>query len=160
MNTIVWAKDLISLTKALIASAFTSLTAGGSGDNTAVTGLTLDRQSIGMPQSCIVSWIFSAVLAQAATLTIKTLVIEDSANGTDWATYVPPAPVAAPAAPGVVATGPTGGGTVRGVSSIGINLTAARRYVRFGWTPDLSAANTDTASVVAQATFSGMDRLP
>lgn len=160
MNTIVWAKDLLSITFARIASAITSLTAGGAGDNTAVTGLALDLQTLGRPQSLVLEWTFQAVLAAAATLQIKTLVIEDSADNSAWATYVPPKPDAALAAPGVVATGPGGGGTVRGVSRIGVNLTAARRYVRFTWTPDLSAANTDTAIVVATATFAGTDRVP
>lgn len=160
MNTIVWAKDLLSITRAAIASAFTSLTAGGSGDNTAVTGLSIDRAALGLPQSCILNWNFTATLAAAATLTIKDLVIQDSADGTNWATYVPPRPDAAIAAPGVVATGPGGGGTVRGVSRLNVNLTAARQFVRFGWTPDLSASATDTAIVAATVTMAGFDRLP
>ncbi len=160
MTPIVMAKDLLSLTRAAIASAFTSVTAGGSGDNTAVTGLTIDRQALGMPQSLVLHYIWSAVLAQAATLELKTQVIQDSADGSTWVTYVPPAPIAAPTAPGIVATGPTGGGTVRGVSRVNINLTAARRYVRFGFTPDMSAANTDTANVVTMAVLAGNDRLP
>lgn len=149
--------DIHSVISARIASAFTAVTAGGAGDDTAVTGSTIDRASFasGQPPLCAdLQLAFSAVLAAAATLTLKTVKIQDSADGTNWADYFTFTD------PGVVATGPGGGGTVPGVTRLGVNLSSARRYVRAVFTPDLSAAATDTANVVALMEFAGFDSIP
>ncbi len=45
--------------------------------------------------------------------------------------------------------GADGGSTETGGAKLGINLAEAQRYVRFVYTPDLSAADTDTAKVSA-----------
>jgi hypothetical protein len=42
-------RDLVDVTAGAIASAYTHATAGGAGNNTAVTGLTIDRDSYGVP---------------------------------------------------------------------------------------------------------------
>ena len=60
----------------------------------------------------------------------------------------------------VAATGPAGGGTVTGCLEIDVKLRACGRYVRLGYTPDLSASGTDTAALSAVLVCGGMDRLP
>ena len=58
------------------------------------------------------------------------------------------------------ATGATGGSTETGTIEINVSLRGARRYVRVNFTPDLSAANTDTAALSAVIVFGGAERLP
>ncbi len=151
----IYMTDVASLVTARVASAFVSATAGGAGNNTSAVGLTIDRQSLGsLPLCGEIEIPFEAVLAQGDTLSISALAVEDSADGTSWATYQ------TMTAPGVVATGPTGGGTVHGQASVGVNLSSARRYVRVDHTPVLSAANTDTAKTLAVLVLGGFDELP
>jgi hypothetical protein len=147
-------RDPTDLTLSASVSAHTSATAGGTGDNTAVTGLTIDRTAYGLAASAVFNIVWEAALAQTQTLTLKTLKVEDSADGSTWATYLTITD------PGVVATGPTGGGTLRGVTRVNAYLGSARRYIRFDWTPDLSASGTDTLLAMAHATFSGFSHLP
>ena len=112
MADMVTQKDPGNQRKSVIASAFVTATAGGSGDNTAVTGLTLDRVSLGVGNTALFRINWEAVLAQAATLTLGSVGVQHSDDGSTWATYTPP--TGALTDPGVVGTGPTGGGTVRG----------------------------------------------
>lgn len=149
--------DIHSVISARIASAITAATAGGTGDNTAITGVTIDRAAFASGQPPLNADLllgFDTTLAAAATLSLKTVKIQDSADGSTWADYL------AFTDPGVVATGPGGGGNVKGVTRLGVNLSSARRYVRAVFTPDLSAANTDTASVFALLVFAGFDSIP
>jgi hypothetical protein len=146
-------RDLVDVTAGAIASAYTHATAGGAGDNTAVVGLTIDRNSYGVPLSGVFAIAYEAALGQGNTLTIKNAKIEHSQDGATWADYH------AFTDPGVVDTGGAGGTTQRGVLRLGCDLKSAYRYVRFDWTPDLSAANTDTVSAIASATLAGFDRL-
>lgn len=157
MTSIVMQHNVAAFLKAALASAFTSLTAAGTGDNTAVTGATVDRHhpstgSLAGSAQFVIAW--SAVLAATKTLSLKAVKIEHSADGTNWSDYTTAADI------GVVATGPTGGGTVSGVSTLPIDLSSAKQFVRIDFTPDLSATGTDTANAVATATLSGFDRLP
>jgi len=159
MSDIVPQHNVGALLRSAIASAFVSATAGGTGDNTAVTGLTVDRidpNTGSLAGSVRFSVAWQAVLAAAATLTLKTVKIEQSSDNSTWdsTAYITFTD------PGVVATGPGGGGTVRGVTAFDADLSSAKRYVRIDFTPDLSAANTDTASLSATATLAGSDRLP
>lgn len=149
--------DINSLISARIASTITSATAGGTGDNTAITGVTVDRLAfplVNPPLCASLLLLFDTTLAAAATLSLKTVKIQDSADGSTWADYKTFTD------PGVVATGPGGGGNVKGSTRLGVNLSSARRYVRAVFTPDLSAANTDTASVLAALVFAGFDAIP
>ena len=140
--------DLIAVRRA---AANTAATAGGSGDNTAVTGAILDRAQIGSPQSAVLAIPFTATLASGQTLSIGYSVQEgNAANLSDAA-------VLATAAPVVVATGP---GTVTGTFEVNVPLAGAGRYVRANFTPDLSASGTDTAALSAVMVFGGSDRLP
>ena len=62
-------------------------TAGGAGDNAQQTGITLDRQSIGREYlSAQVVIPYKATMAAAKKTTVSSIV-EDSADGTNWATY-------------------------------------------------------------------------
>ena len=149
-------KDARSLLRPRAACVNTAITAGGAGDNTAITGATIDRlTSAGIPLNAQIILYWTATLAQAATLILKTVKVQDSADGTTWADY------ASYTDPGVVATGPTGGGTLTDVLEVaGVDLGSARRYVRLLFTPDLSAASIDTARIGAIFNLAGFDRLP
>lgn len=157
MGDIVQQHNIGALVKPALASAFVSATAGGAGDNTAVTGATVDRldpATGALAGSVRFSVLWSAVLAATKTLTLKTVKIEQSSDGTNWdstayATFTDP---------GVVATGATGGSTEKGVTNFDADLADAKRYVRLDFTPDLSNTATDTASLVAAAILGGHDR--
>lgn len=147
--------DINSVISPALASAVTSVTAGGTGDNTAITGVTIDRQAYGaVPLSASLALLSEAVLAATNTISWKSVKIQDSADGSTWADYLTYTD------PGVVATGPTGGGTVRTATKLAANLSSARRYIRAVATPDMSAANTDTAKVAAMFIFGGFEAIP
>lgn len=154
---IVLQKDVAALGQLVRLSAPSAATAGGTGDATTVTGLTIDRFALGggsMAQDAAVGVIYEATLASGATIRFG-YAIQDSADGSTWADYQTATYSAA------VATGPNGGGAVGGVFDIGsVNLTSARRYVRLNYNPDLSAGGTDTAVARAVGFFAGYDRLP
>lgn len=147
--------DIGALITPRLAVAPTSLTAGGSGDAAAVTPIGIQRSAIGMPLSVELAIGYTATLAATKTLSIGTVKVRHSSDGTtftDFATFTDP---------GVVATGPSGGATVTGqVTDLKVNLAGAKDYVAFVFTPDLSASSTDTAVVTAFAVFGGADRLP
>jgi hypothetical protein len=136
------------------AAANTAVTAGGGGDNTAVTGVIIDRYAIGNPQSCVVAIPFTTTLAAAATLSLAyTVQSGEAANLSDAATLVS-------ATSAVISTGGSGGTTNTGTFEVNVSLRGAGRYVRVNFTPDLSAGSTDTAALSAVIAFGGADRLP
>lgn len=147
-------RSIGSLISGRRAAANTAVTAGGGGDNAAVTGVTIDRAALGYPDSAVFIVTYSATLAQGATLSIAHTV-----QGSEAANMASPATIDSRGAT-VVATGPVGGGTVTGEVEIDVSLRGAGRYVRLNFTPDLSAANTDTAALAAVAVFGGASRLP
>lgn len=136
------------------ASANAAATAGSTGDNTEVVGVIIDLAAIGWPQSCQVVIPFTATLAAAATLTIAWDIDTGSASNLSGSS------VLTSAAAATVATGPGGGGTVPGQLTANVDLSGADRYVRLNFTPNLSAANTDTAALSSVIVFGGMNRLP
>jgi hypothetical protein len=138
-----------------LAADNTSLTAAGAGDNTQVVGVIIDRTLLNYPLSAILALAWKAVLGASATLTLKTVLIEhgDASNLSDAASLATFADV-------VVATDSGSGSTLRGCQEYKADLAGAKRYVRFKFTPDLSAANTDTATVAAVAVFGGSDTEP
>ena len=100
-------KDIGALITALRAAGNAALTAGGTGDNTAVPGVIIDRAAIGMSQSGVLAIPFTATLAAGETLSVTYTVQEGEADDlSDAATLVSETVVAA--------TGPAGGGTVTG----------------------------------------------
>ena len=157
MGDIVQTRNIGALGDLLRLSDQAALTAAGSGDATTVTGQTIDRFSIGSssngspPLSALVAVLFSATLASGKTLSV-TYDVQDSPDGTNFSDYATTAAV-------VVATGPSGGGVVRGQSELQVSLTSARRYVRLLFVPDLSATGTDTAVAIGAAFVGGFDRL-
>ncbi len=140
--------DKISVARA---AANTAATAGGSGDNTAVTGAIIDRVAEGWPQSMVAAIPFTATLGASATLAIAvTIETGDASNLSDARTLkTVDATVVA-----------TGAGTITGCYEVDALLTGADRYIRVNFTPNLSAANTDTAALSAVAVFGGAERLP
>ena len=147
-------RDLADIVMVDAAAAAATATAGGSGDNTARTGVTLDRNNYGVPLGGLFIIGYTATLAQAATLTIKTCKIEHSPDASTWTTYQTFTD------PGVVSTGGTGGTTNEGAVKLQADLKSAYRYVRLDYTPDLSASGADTLKDQAVVVFHGQDRLP
>jgi hypothetical protein len=175
-NPLIEGKDLGNITVPVPASAYVTATAGGAGDNTAVVGLTIDRATLTpfgagntltnvIPTGAVFEVFYECVLAAAATVSIKNVKVEDSADGTTWATVLDQTGVAGPIPPswpvaGVIDTGGTGGSTQRGVVAFGTDIKRCRRYVRFDWTPDLSATSVDTGKFTVTAVLSGIDEVP
>lgn len=152
-------KNIGALGTLVRAGAGSSATAGGAGDNTAVVGASIDRQSFGvgvygggsMPMSALFGVSYSATLGAGKALAFA-LLVEDSADGVSWGTYqsIASAQAAISAA----------GGAVTGTFSWQIFLGSARRFIRFTWTPDLNNTATDTATIYPQLFVGGSDHLP
>lgn len=142
---------LISVGRAL---ANTALTAGGTGDNTEIVGAIIDRRQIGFPQSAVLAIPFTATLGVGQTLTIAYSVETGDASNLSGAEVLQSATAV------VVATGPSGGGTVTGVHEVDVPLRGAKSFLRVKATPDLNRANTDTAAVSGVLVFGGADRVP
>lgn len=154
MGDIVTQRNIGAMGDLLRLSDQAAITAAGSGDATTVTGQTIDREGFAggsLPNSAEIAVLFSATLASGKTLSV-TFDVQDSPDGTNFSDYATSAAL-------VAATGPSGGGTVRGQLEYQVNLTSARRYVRLLFVPDCSATGTDTATVIAAGFFGGFDRL-
>jgi hypothetical protein len=135
------------------AAANTAVTAGGTGDATAVTGVIIDRAALAWPASAVFGLSFTTTLAAAATLSaVITVQSGEASDLSDASTF-------ATRANAVIATGPGGGGTVTGCVNFDVNLAGAGRYIRMNFTPDLSASGTDTAAIAAVVAVGGMRRL-
>ena len=133
------------------ATANVAAAAGGAGDNTAVTGVIIDRFAIGNPESVVAAIPWTATLGAAATLQIAYTLQSGENSGLSDATTL---------ASAALATVATGAGTFSGTFEANISLRGAGRYVRLNFTPDLSAANTDTAALSGVLVFGGANRLP
>lgn len=130
-------KNGAELLKPKVAFAQTSVTAGGSGDNTKIIGEKIDR--IGYESGLLV------INANSTIATTKTLSyaveIQDSADGTNWnAAVVLQALTVVYTAVGATTNIVTETPLVVGLAKYG-------RYVRFNVTPDLNASGTDTSTV-------------
>ena len=147
-------RNIGALISVLRASANVAATAGGSGDDTQVVGAIIDRAEHGMPQSGVLAIPFSATLAEGETLSVLTEI--ESGNEDDLGD----AETLTTTAAAVVATGPSGGGTVTGTVQVDVALMGAARYVRAKFAPDLSASGTDTAALSSVLVLGGADRLP
>ncbi len=111
---------------------------GAGNDGVAVIGAYKDKSSFG---SCKVVVAFTAVLAANATLS-ATVGLKDATDneGTGAADFV------APIGPKIIATGPGGGGTVKGTAEFDFNLAGARQFVASNIKLQLSHA-ADTVQV-------------
>ena len=156
--SIAFRKNIGAFIKLVRAFINTAMLAGGAGDNTLVTGLIIDRESWHMPLSAVLGISYTTTLAEAATLTFKSLLVEhgDAANLSDAATFL----TLEDATGSVIETGPTGGATVTGCKEYDIDLAGAKRYIRIKVTPDLSAADTDVAGLAGVLALEGGDTLP
>lgn len=125
------------LLKPKVALAQTSVTAGGSGDNTKITGETIDRLGY---QSCLLNIVANSSIANTKTLSYA-VEIQDSANDSDWNTAV----VLQTATVVYTASGATS--NIVTITPLVVGLAGYERYVRFNVTPDLSASGTDTSTV-------------
>lgn len=128
--------------------------AGSTGDTTSVTGITIDRAGFGngsLPLSAVMGVVFETTLASGATLSLG-YAVQEGADGTNWSDYQT-------GTYAVVATGPSGGGAVKGQFDVAVNLSSARRYVRINYQPKHSATGTDTSYADAVGFFAGFDRL-
>lgn len=123
--------------------------AAGAGDGVAITGATIDRLNF---ESAVVVLPFLAALQQDETLTISSLEYQESADGSSWDTAV------SIDASEVVATGDTGGSNESGQLAVKVDLESKKRYIRFNFTPDLSAGATDTAIVASVVVLGGAKR--
>lgn len=134
-----------------LAAAITDLTAGGTGDNTKVTGSTLDQAALSTRFSSVVFLIvYKAVLSAGKKLTVA-LEVQHSDDGSTWTTYE-----TVSAAVENIDGG--SGSTVGGVGKKSYDLRALKRYVRANITPNLDASGTDTARVGCVAILGSGDR--
>jgi hypothetical protein len=131
-----------------LACGLASVTAGGSGDNTAVTGATHDRLGYDSVQVAVTA---KTTLDTTETLSVA-LALQESDDGQNWDT------AEVIYATTVLKTGGSANDKIAKCSNI--NLAGRKRYIRFNFTPDLSRANTDTAVVAAVATFGGGQAIP
>ena len=160
MTDLVLARNVGALIDLVRAGAASTATAGGAGDATAVTGVGIDRMGFGSGQfpqggslafSALVGIAFTATLAAGKALNMA-LTVNHSPDNATWTPLqvFPSTQFAFSAA----------GGTVLGVANFQVSLTSAQRYVQFVWTPDLTAASIDTASIFPMVALGGWDRNP
>ena len=147
-------KDLKGLTLSKFARVATAeITAAGSGDNTEITGDSIDLEALdARPASVCVEIPVRATLAAGATCVV-TGKLEKSADGSTWSDLTTSGNL-------LTLTGASGGSTEKGVARLGADLIQSGcRYIRSKVTPNLSASGTDTMLVGAQvAVFGGLDR--
>lgn len=146
-----YVKDIGDLIQQVSASALATATAGGAGNNTQVTGSSIDRAAYGMPRSAQFAVAYETALTSAKTFGITAAKVEHSADNSAWTTF------ATLTAPGTLATG---AGTVDGIVTFNVDLNSAYRYIRFDWTPSLSNTATDTVSQIAHVVLGGTTHLP
>lgn len=127
-----------------------AITAGGTGDNTAVTGFTIDRQDYDSV-SFLILWV--AALANTESLDLNSVEYQESDDGSSWDTAV------SLQDDKTLATS-SGGTNESGVEKIDLSLRGKKRYIRLNFTPDLSASGTDTAVLGAVAVLGGDRVLP
>jgi hypothetical protein len=151
------ATDLAGHVKVFSAGAPTSssaplaITAAGTGDNTAVTGQSIDTYASGQRGESM-----SFIVAAHADLTAtKVLTVaaeyQTSEDNSTWA-----AAVSLYSATTVV----SGTGEQYGVKETHLKIKGLPRYIRFNYTPNLTASGSDTAVVVGVAVMGGCKYAP
>jgi hypothetical protein len=141
MFTPAFGRDDATLMTPVYAKAEYDLTAGAGTDNVEQTCAALDlRDQFGTKRFGSLTAVVAATAALSAAATlIVTGIFEHSADGVTY-TEIGTDETMLTLNGGV-------GGTLTGSAVLGCNLAEAERFVRFKFTPDLSAANTDTAKV-------------
>lgn len=137
---------------ALFAGAAIAVTAGGAGDATEALSPAIDLtalpdrfESVSFPLAVTTT----LAATKSLTVTAKVLTSADNVTYTDLTT-----------AEVVLTLTSTPGGTITGAAIIDASLEYAQKYIKLSVTPDLSAANTDTASIQRVAQFHGRRKLP
>lgn len=131
---------------------FVSVTAGGGGDGSEVSGPWVD---VGGAETAKVILGYTTTLAENATLSLAAnLQDATDSSGTDSADY------GSGVSSTVVATGGTGGTTETGSMELDFNLRSANGYIRNQFTPTMSASSADTASVMSVVVLGGGNELP
>jgi len=134
------------------ASVVTAVTAGGSGDATEVDGTSIQRSALGSMYESVKVVVHGVTTLQAAETLSVAANLQDSADGSSWADF------GTAVASAVVATGVT---TAAGFeSTYDFDIRAARDYVRVQFTPSISTADTDTASIGAVMVLGGATEYP
>lgn len=126
------------------------VTAAGTGDNTAVTGKSVDRlgyESLTALIGC------HAKMAATETLSIAAE-YQESDDNSSWDTAV------ALQASTVALTGGSGGTTEFAVLKFDLDLRGKKRYIRINHTPNLSAGSADIAATMVIVVKGGADVLP
>lgn len=142
-------RDMFGHLVGLVSGAIARLLAGGAGDNTPIYTTESDARELAVPMTVESSGVIvlaSAVLAEAATLTVVT-----SLQHTDDVDFNTPANITTVTLGTITLTGGAGGSTELDGALYAFNPTALHNRHRIRVTPNLSAADTDTAEVsVAQ----------
>lgn len=139
--------DSFAALRAKFCAAETDVTAGGTGDNTEVSTAYLDVTEY---NSVTFLLPFTATLGDGESLAISGNLQDASAiGGTGVGDFGD-----AIAATTVITN--SGGGTETGVAVAEFDVSQTRGYVRFQFTPNLSAANTDTAKIGCVAVLGGL----
>ena len=172
MNPLLIGKDLADMTITVPASAHVSATAGGAGNNTVVTGTTIDRLTLkpygaaaavgnAAPVGAMFEIFYDTSLSSTYTLSLNAVTVEHSPDGSTWSVLYEQGQTGATAPPSNwPAAGVVASATGQGVVTFGCNVQGADRYVRILFTPDLSNTATDTATLAAACTFSGYGEVP
>lgn len=126
-------------------------TAAGTGDNTKVTGATINRATYNYPGSAKLCISYVTDLTAAKTLSFAAE-YQESSDGSSWDTAV-------------VIQAATADKTGAATAFVGdveydIDLTGKKQYVRFNITPDLSNTATDTVVWAANAVLGGARAQP
>jgi len=159
--TFALSRDPGKLMQAIPALAASAVTAGGGGDDTDANGVAIDLLATGRPKAESILFVVqaNAVLGAAATIALP-IRVQDSDNGsTGWADVVDPRVNGGSGTFTATTTSGAGAATVQQITQIGVPLEYCKRYVRVVAKPNMSAANTDTASVQGVAILFGLQKL-
>lgn len=135
------------------ANAPSLITAAGTGDNTKVTGRTVNRfNGTALAHSAVVATGYLAALTDTKTISLAHE-IQESADNSSWDS--------AEAIEALTVKATSSGGTnERGVDVHDLSLTARKQYFRINVTPDLSAGATDTALFFTVVILGGWTQVP
>lgn len=131
--------------------AISTATAGGTGDNTEVDGAYIDRTGF---QSVKLVIGYKAVLGSNATLSLSAKIQDATSSGGAVADF------GSEMAKAIVASGGVSGATVTGVVELDFDISGADDFIRAVYTPDLSAANTDTVTMYCAVVLAGATEQP
>lgn len=147
-------RDLASELHFAYAAASTPVTAAGAGDNTEVTGVTIDQMALPtrFESVCFALTVTSTLAATKTAIVTAKIETSDNSDMSSASDLVASAAV-------LTLTGAAGGSTERGVAKVGVSLEYAKRYLRIKFTPDLNATGTDTAVIQSTAVFGGAAKL-